>query len=401
MTASLDSLTRERTFGSGAFAPRDIALVRGEGSFVLDSRGKRYLDATAGYGTLPLGHCHPEISAAIREQSERMVACPGIFANDVRGSYLEQLSSALPDHFERLFLTNSGTESIEAALKIARLVTGRAGVVACVRGFHGRTLGALSASWEPKYRDPFQPLLAGFRHVALDDEAALEQALDDGVGALLLEVVQGEGGVRPASTSFLLAAQRLCKERGALLIIDEVQTGFGRTGRLFAIEHAGIQPDLLCLAKGIASGVPLGAVALASHLGPIPAGSHGTTFGGGPLACAAAAATLRVIRRDRIADRAARLGEQALADLRQLESPLVREVRGVGLMLALELKCRALPHLKALQNRGVLALPAGSNVIRLLPPLNLSDREWWLILNRLREVLCAVRAAGDTAGNSA
>ncbi|HEX9370114.1 MAG TPA: aminotransferase class III-fold pyridoxal phosphate-dependent enzyme, partial [Roseiflexaceae bacterium] len=298
-----------------------------------------------------------------------LISCPEIFHNDQRAAYLGELVAALPAGLERAFLCNSGAEAIEGALKLARLLTGRTGVVATVRGFHGRTMGALSATWEPKYREPFAPLLPGFAHVPYDRLDALAAAVDDGTAAVLLELVQGEGGVRPAGQEYVAAAAELCRARGALLVVDEVQTGFGRTGRLWASEHYGVTPDLLALAKSIAGGLPMGAVAIHGRFGALPQGSHGSTFGGGPLVCAAARAALReLIDRD-LPRQAAEKGAYVVERLRALRLPRVREVRGMGLLIGLELKERVQPFLAALMERGVLALPAGPNVLRLLPPL--------------------------------
>jgi acetylornithine/LysW-gamma-L-lysine aminotransferase len=260
-------------------------------------------------------------------------------------------------------------------------------VVAARRGFLGRTAGALTATWEPKYREPFEPLLPGFTYVPYNDEAALEAAITDNIGAVILEVIQGEGGVRPATTAFLHRAYELCRERGALLILDEVQSGFGRTGTFFACEAIGITPDILTLAKGIASGFPMGAVALGERVGRLSPGQHGTTFGGGPLACAAARATLQVMVETNLPAQVARLGALFLERLRALPSRRIQEVRGRGFMIGIELTEPAAPYLAAAQERGLLVLTAGANVIRLLPPLILTEEDIDLAVTILAEVL--------------
>src|SRR4051812_12676891 len=257
---TLDYPALEARYGTGVYIPRGITLVRGAGATVWDDQGRDYVDCTAAYGVAILGHCHPAVVAAIAAQAGMLINCAGMFAHDQRARLLAELAAVLPDGLDRIFLCNSGTEAVEAALKFARLTTHRAGVIAAMQGFHGRTMGALSATWNPHYRQPFAPLLAGFRHIPYNNLPALDAALTDEIGAVVLEVVQGEGGVRPGSAAFLQGAQRLCRERGALLILDEVQTGFGRTGRLFALAHHGLEPDLLCLGKGIAGGFPMGAV---------------------------------------------------------------------------------------------------------------------------------------------
>ncbi len=377
----------ERQHASGVVPTREVALVRGAGARVWDADGHAYVDLAAGHGVANVGHAHPHVSAAIARQAERLLTCPASFPNDQRAALYRRLTAVLPNGLERLFFCNSGTEAVEAALKFARLVTGRPGIVALMRGFHGRTLGALAATWEPKYRAPFEPLVPGVRHVPAGRLEALDVAIDADTACVVLEVVQGEGGVHPLPGDYLRAAQALCRARGALLIVDEVQTGFGRTGRLFACEHVGLEPDLLCLGKAIAGGLPMGAVAIGPRVGTLPPGSHGSTFGGNPLACAAALATLDVLRDEGLPHRAERLGQAALERLRALDAPVVREVRGCGLMIGIELKTRARFYLEALLERGFLALPAGATVVRLLPPLTITEDEFHLALDALASVL--------------
>jgi len=356
---------------SGVYPKRPLAIVRGAGARLWDDAGNEYIDCVGGQGAANLGHCHPAIVAALTAQSQTLITCPEIFHNDARARLLARLTALAPGEMSRAYLCNSGAEAIEAALKFVRLLTGRREIIATMRGFHGRTMGALSATWEPKYRQPFEPLVPDYRHVPFDNLEALAEAIGPQTAAVLLELVQGEGGVRPASAGYLRQAQRLCRERGALLVIDEVQTGFGRTGRLFACEHFGVQPDLLCLAKSIAGGLPMGAVLLRDGLAGLPVSSHGSTFGGNPLACAAALAALDALEAERLPERAAELGAWLLGELRErlAASPMVREVRGLGLLVGIEMKTRVTPLLQRLQERGILALPAGPTVLRLLPPL--------------------------------
>jgi acetylornithine/LysW-gamma-L-lysine aminotransferase len=376
----------EQQFETGLYPKRPVALVSGRGARLWDTEGREYIDCAGGQGAANLGHGNPAVLAAIHTQAERLLSCPEIFHNDARAAYLAELAAALPFP-ARIFFCNSGAESIEAGLKFARLLTGRPRVVAAMRGFHGRTMGALSATWEPRYREPFAPLVPEFAHVPYDNLAALEQAVDERTAAVLLEPVQGEGGVRPASPGYLPGAREICDRHGALLLIDEVQTGFGRTGRLFAVEHSGVVPDVLMLAKSIAAGLPFGAVALHHRHGPLPPGSHGTTFGGGPLLCAAASAALREMISHDLPRQAAEKGVWLLNRLRALAIPRVREVRGLGLLVGIELKERVQPFLGALLERGVLALPAGPTVLRLLPPLVISYEELELVVARIGEVL--------------
>ncbi|MFQ6057907.1 MAG: aspartate aminotransferase family protein [Anaerolineae bacterium] len=372
---------------SGVYPKRPVAIVRGRGARVWDEAGREYIDCVGGHGVANVGHCNPYVLQAIQEQSQRLIICPEIFHNDQRARLLAKLVEIAPAGLERAFLCNSGAEAVEAAIKFARLSTGRSEIVAAMRGFHGRTLGALSATWEKKYRQPFEPLVPGFSHVPYNDLARLKAAITEDTAAVILEVIQGEGGVRLGSPEFLRGAQALCRQRGALLILDEVQTGFGRTGRMFACQHHGLEPDLLCLAKAMAGGLPIGAVLLGPRVGKLPPHSHGSTFGGNPLACAAALAAIRYLEEQGLVERAAQLGDYLLGRLRELDSPLIREVRGLGLMVGIELKARVTPYLQALMERRVLALPAGGTVLRLLPPLVIEREELDQVVGAIGQVL--------------
>ncbi len=372
---------------SGVYPKRELAIVRGRGARVWDAAGNEYIDCVGGQGAANLGHAHPAVVEAISRQAGLLISCPEIFYNDQRAALLTALTEAAPGDLDRAFLCNSGAEAVEAAIKFAWLSTGRRGIVAAMRGFHGRTLGALSATWERKYRRPFEPLVPGFRHAPYNNLARLAAAVDEETAAVLLEPVQGEGGVRPADRAFLQGAEKLCRERGALLILDEIQTGYGRTGRLFASEHYAVQPDLMPVAKSMAGGLPMGACLIGPRVGEIARMTHGSTFGGNPLACAAGLATLEVMAGEDLPGRAARLGEGLLAQLRAIESPLIREVRGLGLLVGIELKMKVTPVLRELQARGVLALPAGSTVLRLLPPLVIEEDMLARVVAAIDEVL--------------
>jgi len=256
-----------------------------------------------------------------------------------------------------------------------------------MRGFHGRTFGALSATWNKQYRQPFEPLVPGFGFVPYNRLEPTEGAVSADTAAVILEVVQGEGGVLPGDADYLQGVQALCRERGALFIVDEVQTGFGRTGRMFASDHYGLQPDLMCVAKGIAGGVPMGACLIGPRVANLQPGLHGSTFGGNPLACAAALATLDVLTRGDLVAEAERKGAWVRERLRAMDSRLIREVRGLGLMIGVDLRKRVTPYLKALADQGVMALPAGSTVLRLLPPLVISDQDLATVCDAIEEVL--------------
>lgn len=381
----MDLKELERRHSAEVYPKRDLLLVRGEGARVWDDAGREYIDCVGGHGVVLLGHCHPAVVRALAEQSARLITCPGIFYNDRRAELLARLAAITG--LERAFLCNSGAEAVEGAFKFARLSTGRPGIVATMRGFHGRTMGALSATWNKKYRQPFEPLVPNFAHVPYDRIAAMEKAVGDDTAAVIVEVVQGEGGVRPGSGEYFRALRRLCDERGALLIVDEVQTGFGRTGKMFAFQHYDLVPDILCVAKGMAGGVPMGAVMIGPRVTGLHSGVHGSTFGGNPLACAAALATIEVLEKENLAAQAADKGAYLLERLRAVDSSVVREVRGLGLMVGVELRVRARPYLEALMQRGVLALPAGPTVIRLLPPLTISYEELDTVAAALDQVL--------------
>ena len=376
----------ENQHTSGVYSKRDLVIVRGQGALLYDDQGREYIDCVGAQGAANLGHAHPAIAAAISEQATRLISCPEMFYNDQRAALEARLSGLVPG-LERVFLCNSGTEAVEAAIKFARAYTGRQGILAAMRAFHGRTFGALSATWNKHYRQPVEPLVPGFSHVPYNNLEKLAAAVNEDTAAVLLEVVQGEGGVYPGDPEFLSGAQALCRDRGALLILDEVQTGFGRTGRMFAFQHYGLEPDLLCLAKSIAGGVPMGATLIHQRLGEMPVAVHGSTFGGNPLACAAGLAALDVYEQEALPARAAELGAYLIEELNQLESPLVREVRGLGLMVGIEIKQKVAPYLQALAERGVLALPAGLTVIRLLPPLVISRAQLDQVVQALAEVL--------------
>ncbi|HYH12337.1 MAG TPA: aspartate aminotransferase family protein [Thermomicrobiales bacterium] len=351
------------------YAKRDIVLVRGEGAYLYDNDGKRYLDAMSNYGVAVLGHAHPRYTQALVNQAHRLTTTHQSFGNDARSEFLETLMTIAPEGVRRSFLSNSGTEAIEAALKFARAATGREKIVAARRGYHGRTFGALSATADKKYRDPFLPLPIPAEHVPFNDPDALEAAIDDTTAAVILEPLQGEGGIHPADAEYLRRARDVTRAKGAMLIADEVQSAI-RTGVPFAMTSAGVTPDIIATAKAIANGFPIGVTLVTEAISEaMPGGAHGSTFGGNPLACRVATETLRVLQDDGLYENARARGEQIKAGIEALGSSKVRAVRGSGMMIGVELKAKATPTLKALQDRGVLALMAGNLVIRLLPPM--------------------------------
>lgn len=351
------------------YAKREIALVRGEGSYLFDSDGRRYLDGMSNYGVAILGHADEEYAAALSEQLRTLATGHQSFYSDVRAELLAEVAAIAPAGLTRSFLSNSGSEAIEAALKFARVATGRAKLVAAKRGYHGRTLGALAATADQKYRAPFEPLSPAASHVAFNDSEALAAAVDAETAAILLEPIQGEGGIWPASMEYLAAARRIADDTGALLIVDEIQTGF-RTGAPWAITASGVSPDILVTAKGLANGFPIGLTMTTDAISAaLPGGAHGTTFGASPLACRAALVTLHALQNRNLYARSTQVGEELIKRLELLGNKKIRQVRGRGLMIGVELKERVTPTLRALQETGVLVLPAGATTFRLLPPL--------------------------------
>ena len=373
---------------SGTYAKEPLVIVRGQGASLFDANGVEYLDCTSGHGVANLGHAHPKIAEALYKQASTLITLFETFPNDKRAELIKKITS-LVDGLDRVFLCNSGTESVEAALKFARISTGRKNIVAAMRAFHGRTYGSLSATFNKKYREGFEPLVPGFSHVAYNNIEALDKAVNEETAAVILEVIQGEGGVYPATMEYIQAARRICDERGALFIVDEIQSGFGRTGRMFAIEHFGVMPDLLCCAKSLAGGVPMGAVLIGHNVKNLTPGVHGSTFGGNPLACAAALAALGVMEEEDLPRRALVKGAYLIDKLRRIELPNIREVRGMGLMIGIELKEKVAPYIKELQEKKILALNAGMTVIRLLPPLVISYQQIDHLVDMLTEVLMA------------
>jgi predicted acetylornithine/succinylornithine family transaminase len=367
------------------YARADVTLVRGEGTRVWDDEGREYLDFGGGIAVVGLGHAHPAPLAAASAQLERLWHASNLY----RTEPAEELATRLSERFggARAFFCNSGTEAIEAALKLSRKATGRAGVVAVEGGFHGRTLGSLSVTGQPPKRTPFEPLVPGARFVTPNDVAALRDSVDEDVGLVLLEPILGEGGVRPLEAEFLTAAADAAAEAGALLCFDEIQTGVGRTGTFFAFEQLGVRPQLVTLAKALANGLPIGALLVSDDApeGFVP-GDHGSTFGGNPVSCAAACAVVDAIDDELLAAVGA-TSEELRAGLAQL--PGVGEVRGRGLLLGAELDRPAQAVVDGCRSQGLLVLSAGETVLRLAPPLTVESSEVETALSVLESVLQA------------
>lgn len=376
----------ENKHTSGVYAKQTLTIVRGQGASLFDVDGNEYLDCSSGHGVANLGHAHPKIAEALYKQANTLVTLFESFPNDQRAMLMEKITALVPG-LDRVFFCNSGTEAVEAAFKFSRISTGRKNFIAAMRAFHGRTYGSLSATFNKKYREGFEPLLPGVSHVSYNNIEALDKAVNDETAAVILEVVQGEGGVYPASAEYIQAARRICDERGALLIVDEIQTGFGRTGKMFAVQHYGVTPDLLTCAKSLAGGVPMGAVLIGEKVKNLVPGVHGSTFGGNPLSCAAANAALDVIIGEDLPGQSAAKGAYLLEKLKQIQSPNIREVRGLGLMVGIEMKQKVTGYIKTLQEKKIIALNAGMTVIRLLPPLVITYEQIDRLVETLTEVL--------------
>jgi acetylornithine/N-succinyldiaminopimelate aminotransferase len=371
---------------------REIVLVRGKGARLYDKEGRIYLDFAAGIAVNGLGYGDRKVLKAIRDQAGKLIHVSNLFHTEPGSELAARLVGlAFPG---KVFFCNSGTEAFEAAMKFARRIgkaQGRTEYVCFERAFHGRTMGALSATWNPKYREPFEPLVPGVRFVPWNDLAAVREAVGDKTAAVMIEPVQGEAGIRVAEAGFLQGIAAIARERGALLVCDEVQCGLGRTGRMFGYEHAGITPDILTLAKPLGGGLPLGAVLLREELaGHIQVGDHGSTFGGNPVAAAAAQAVLDRLTTPGFVEGIARKGAFLIRGLKALKKKypdLIAEVRGLGLMVGMELKGEAGPVLKALRERHILATKAGDKVLRLLPPLVIQRADIKAFLQALEAVL--------------
>lgn len=370
--SEFDIMNFENRLMANVFAKRPVVIVRGKGALVWDINGKEYVDCMGSYGVALLGHSHPKVVEAVCKQAETLISCHASLYNNKRTEFLQKLVSITPKGLNKAFLSNSGAESVECAIKLARKYTGKPEIIALMGGYHGKTMGALSATWDKKYREPFQPLIPEFKHVPPDNLEKLTEAITDKTAAVLLEPIRGEGGVRVPPDEFLPGVRKICDEKGVLLILDEVQTSFGRTGKLFGCEHWGVTPDVMCLAKPFAGGLPIGiTVAKEPVMSAFKIGEHSSTFSGSPLVCAAGYAAIDVLVKEKLVGKAANLGEYFKDRLEELQGKykIVKEVRGLGLMLGMELRYDVHNIILKSMDRGVLMLNAGRNVLRFLPPL--------------------------------
>ena len=369
------------------FSEKPIEIASGDGVHVTDTNGTEYLDFGASYACTPVGHCHPEVVDAATSQLEELMYVQASYPHAARTALYEQLADVAPVDVNNVWLCNSGTEANEAALKFARHATGREKIVATKQGFHGRTMGALATTWKQKYKKGFEPLAGGVEFVEYGDAAAMREAIDDETAAVIIEPLQGEGGINPVSTEYLQSVRVATATSGAAMILDEVQTGLGRTGEMWAAERHDVVPDLLTTAKGLGSGLPIGATLCRDWIAD-DAGNHGSTFSGGPVVSAAAGATLDVIEGEDLPEHAAAVGEYLRAEIAARLGDDIREVRGDGLMVGVEVKRGSNRVLRELAlNHQLLALPAGRTVVRLLPPLTVERDHADAVVDALAEVI--------------
>jgi LysW-gamma-L-lysine/LysW-L-ornithine aminotransferase len=383
-----------------------VEIVRGEGALLYDRAGKEYIDLSGGYGVAIVGHANPLVADAISNQASKLITCHGSMYNDTREAYLSELATVLPERLSRIFLCNSGAEAAEAALKFARLYTGKNEIVAFTGSFHGKTLGALSATWNPKYRKSLDNLLAGTKFCPFGNLDKAREVITNSTAAAMVEPIQGESGVHVGSESFLKGLRQIARDNGALLIFDEVQCGFGRTGKMWAFEHAGVEPDIMTAAKGIGGGFPLAFAAVTEEISSaLKPGAHTSTFGGNPLACAAGLATLKFLKSENLAKKAAIDGAYFESELEKLAAKhprVVREVRGKGLMIGVEFKIPIREVIMKGLDRGVILLYSGLNILRLLPPLVITREQIDTVCKRLDSILIELeggRADSKPAGN--
>jgi len=357
---------------ANVYAKRPLVITKGEGVILWDINGKEYIDCTGSYGVCIAGYSHPKIVEAIKKQAETLISCHASFYNDKRSELLQKITQITPKGLNKVFFSNSGSEAVECALKIARRYSGKTEIISMMGAFHGKTLGALSATWDKKYREPYKLLVSDVKHVPSDDLEKVREAITEKTAAIIVEPIRGEGGIRIPQNGFIKGLREISDEKGILLIFDEVQTGFGRTGKIFACEHWSVIPDIMCLAKPVAGGLPMGmTVAREDIMSSLKVGEHTTTFGGSPLVCAAACAAIDVLLEEKLPEKAATLGRYFKEKLEGLQSrhKIIREVRGLGLMIGVELRFDVLNILIKSMNEGVLILDAGRNVLRFLPPL--------------------------------
>ncbi len=353
-----------------------ISIDRGKGARVWDIFNKEYIDCMGGYGVAIVGHCNERVVQAIKAQVENLIVCHMSLFNESRLKFLKKLATLTPPGLDRVFFSNSGAEAVEAALKFSRKFSGKNGIIAMKGAYHGKTFGALSVTYNDKYRNPFKPLLGGVRFIPYGQMSKLEEEIDNTIGAVILEPIQGETGIIVPPNGFIQGVREICNRRNLVLIFDEIQSGLGRTGKMWAGQHWNTTPDVMCLAKGIAGGMPMGLTLTRPEIiDCMKVGEHSSTFSGNPLACAAGLATLESLTKDKLVENASKIGTIFKEDLIRLQEKhrIIREVRGLGMMLGIEMRFDVKDLLLDAISEGLLMLYSGRNVIRLLPPLVMDD----------------------------
>ena len=367
-----------------------VTVEKGKGAHVWDIDGKEYIDCMGGYGVALVGHQNDRVNNAIKEQVDKIITVHSSLYNKTREEFLRTLIGLAPKNLTQVHLNNSGAEAVEAAMKFARKFTGKKGMVAMKGSYHGKSFGALSLTFNPKYKKAFAPLVEKVSFASYGDIESLRSVIDEDTAFVILEPIQGESGIVVAPDGFLQEVRKICDEKGILLIFDEIQAGLGRTGRLWACDHWNTAPDIMCLAKGIAGGVPMGATLVRPDiLAAISKGEHSSTFGGNPLSCAAGIAALKALTEDGLIENSDKMGKIFREGLEKLKEnhPIIREIRGKGLMIGVELKFEVRDILMNLIKEGVLMLYSGRNILRILPPLVITEKDITKVLQSLDAVL--------------
>ena len=380
----------ENRYLANVFSKKPVVITRGKGALVWDINGKEYVDCSTSYGVALLGHCHPKVVAAVQTQAQLLITCHSCYYNDKRAEFIQKLVQITPKGLDKAFLSNSGAESVECALKLARKYSAKPEIIALMGAFHGKTMGALSVTWDKKYREPFMPLVPEIKHVPPDNTFKLREAITDKTAAVIMEPIRGEGGVRVPPDGYLQTVRQICDEKNVLLIFDEVQTSFGRTGKMFGCQNWGVTPDVMCLSKPFAGGLPIGiTIAKESIMSSLKVGEHSTTFSGSPLVCAAGCAAIDALVEENLVEHAAEMGRYFKEGLEGLMSKhrIVKEVRGLGLMLGMELRYDVYNVILKAAEKGLLVLDAGRTVVRLLPPLVINKKQIDRTITVLDQVL--------------
>ncbi len=380
----------QKSYMVETYVNRGITFLKGEGCYLFDISGEKYLDLMTNYGVNIFGHAHPKIIRKLKEQMDKLTTLHCSFSNDVRAFAAEKIVKRCGKGLSKVYFSNSGAEAIESALKFAVLATGKKKFISCLGSYHGKTLGALSATSNKKYKAPFEPLLWDFNFIPYNDLNLIEDIMDDSFAAFIVEPIQGESGVIIPDKGFLREAKSICENKGVIMIVDEIQTGTGRTGSFLASEDEIDFYDIVCLGKGLAGGLPVGVTLISKEISDkIKKSIHTSTFGGNPLVCAGIIATIELLNEE-VLSHVREIGDYFLNQIRKIKSEIIAEIRGKGLILGIEVKEKRDLILKALQNRKILAIPAGENVVRFLPPYIIEKKQIDETVNILSDIFNSV-----------